>query len=222
MTEKAEHGGHAVDAAVGSMNPTKVGAAGTVLGRLGCRQVVGVAVPSGVPDQPVGWSETQHRAVNRARAAREALGARFGVGMEGGVLLRRDGTAWLMGVAVILTPEGRVLTGYGPQLLLPPAASEALRDGEELGPVIDRLSGLSEAKAGVGAIGWLTGNLVAREPSWVVALACAAAPLIRPAFYGADVPVAAPAPLDGADDFDGDGTGQRGEPGGSTVTRVPY
>jgi inosine/xanthosine triphosphatase len=205
-----------VGAAVGSLNPTKVGAARTVMARLGCDRVEGVAVPSGVPEQPIGWDETRRGAEQRARLAQAGLGARYGIGMEGGVLFTDAGEAWLMGIAVLIGPDGHVHTGYGPRLLLPPAAADALRGGAELGPVIDGLSGLSEAKTGVGAIGWLTGNLVAREQSWVVALACAAAPLFHPGLYG----VADPDP--GATIVARTGRGVSDDPGGSTVTNVPY
>lgn len=122
-------------------------------------------------------------AINRAHHARTLTGARIGVGMEGGVDVSPDGAGWLIGVAAVVV-SSRVLLGHGPRLLLPPAAVSAVLQGEELGPVIDRLSGLTEAKAGIGAIGWLTGGLVSREASWVVALSAAIAPLFHPALYG--------------------------------------
>jgi inosine/xanthosine triphosphatase len=170
------------DVAVGSQNPTKVGAAKTVFDRLGLSDVLALAVPSGVPEQPIGLEETRVGAINRARSARAQTGARYGVGLEGGAELLPDGTAWLIGVAVI-ADETRLLTAVGPRLWLPPKAAEALRAGEELGPIIDRLSGMAEAKTGIGAIGWLTDNLVERQASWVVTLACAAAPLFHPDLY---------------------------------------
>jgi inosine/xanthosine triphosphatase len=172
-----------LDVVVGSTNPTKVGAVRTVFGRLGWTRVGGVAVPSGVSPQPLGAEETWEGATTRARNALAAARAAIGVGLEGGVELHRDGSGWLVGAAVILTADGRALGAWGPKLWLPPAAVEAVRAGEELGPVIDRLSGLTEAKAGIGAIGWLTAGLVTREASWVVALACAAAPLFHPTLY---------------------------------------
>ncbi|MEO7963075.1 MAG: DUF84 family protein, partial [Gemmatimonadaceae bacterium] len=45
-----------------------------------------VAVPSGVPDQPWGDDETIRGARNRTVAARVALDADLGVGIEGGVI----------------------------------------------------------------------------------------------------------------------------------------
>ncbi|MGC8487320.1 MAG: DUF84 family protein [Clostridia bacterium] len=171
---------------VGSTNPTKVRAAEQVFARLGHYAVQALAVPSDVPVQPLGVEETRRGAVQRGQHARARTGSQFavGVGMEGGVDITPDGRGWLIGIAAIVEVD-RVLIGHGPRLLLPPEAVAAVVAGEELGPVIDRLSGLTEAKAGIGAIGWLTGGLVSREASWVVALAAAAAPLFHPGFYRA-------------------------------------
>ena len=59
-----------VRVAVGSTNPVKVGAARRVVTRLAAVvEVTGVAVPSGVPDQPWGDEETIRGARTRARAA---------------------------------------------------------------------------------------------------------------------------------------------------------
>lgn len=177
---------------VGSTNPTKVGAAETVFARLGVHRVAGLQVSSDVSVQPLGVEETRRGAVMRALHAQELGRARgvmgtdtaVGVGLEGGVERAPDGSGWLIGVACIVI-DGQVLVGYGPRLLLPPVAVAAVEAGEELGPVIDRLSGLTEAKAGIGAIGWLTSGLVSREASWVVALGAAAAPLFHPDLYAA-------------------------------------
>ena len=73
--------------AVGSKNPVKVGAVQAVLARIAPEaSVEGVAVPSGVSYQPWGDEETIRGALARAHAARVALGADWGVGIEGGVI----------------------------------------------------------------------------------------------------------------------------------------
>ena len=172
--------------AVGSLNPTKVNAAVKVFARLAPETAVeAVAVPSGVRDQPLGWAETTRGAFNRAEAARQALGAGWGVGLEGGVVLTEEG-GWLMGVAAVVARSGR-WHARGGTVLLPPRVAERVRAGEELGPVVDDITGLHEAKTGMGAIGWLTGGLVLREASWVDTLARAMAPLVHPEWYRAGV-----------------------------------
>ncbi len=172
--------------AVGSVNPTKVNAAVKVFAALAPDAAVRpVAVASGVPEQPLGWEETTRGAFNRAEAARRTLGGGWGVGLEGGVVLTEDG-GWLMGVAAVAAPSGR-WHARGGTVLLPPAVAERVRAGEELGPVVDDITGLHEAKTGMGAIGWLTGGLVLREASWVDTLARAMAPLVHPEWYRAGV-----------------------------------
>ena len=81
---------------VGSTNPTKVGAARRIFAELfPDLEVIGISVPSGVPDQPVGEEATIQGALNRAKAALAATGAEWGVGLEGGVTLsaRSAGTS---------------------------------------------------------------------------------------------------------------------------------
>ena len=172
--------------AVGSMNPTKVNAAVQVFFALAPDAAVrAVAVASGVREQPLGWEETTRGAFNRAQAARRALGGAWGVGLEGGVVFTED-DGWLMGVAAVVAPSGN-WHARGGTVLLPPEVVERVRAGEELGPVVDDITGLHEAKTGMGAIGWLTGGLVLREASWVDTLARAMAPLVHPDYYRAGV-----------------------------------
>jgi non-canonical (house-cleaning) NTP pyrophosphatase len=72
---------------VGSTNPVKIAAVMAVLGRSGSEaRVRGIAVPSGVRDQPEGDPETIRGATQRARAALEVSDADLGVGIEGGVV----------------------------------------------------------------------------------------------------------------------------------------
>ena len=109
--------------AVGSTNPVKIGAVRAVLTRIAPHvSVEGVAVESGVSDQPWGDEETIKGAVARARAARLALDADWGVGIEGGVI-DEDGTivrtcAW----AAIVGRDGR--PGVGGSLSLEPDGGE--------------------------------------------------------------------------------------------------
>lgn len=142
-------------------------------------------MPSGVREQPIGLDETRRGALERARGVQAVTGARYGVGLEGGVELAPDGTAWLIGMATVISDTGLHLESEGPRMPLPPCLYEDLVGGKELGPLIDVLSGVHESKTGMGAVGWLTGGLVPRETLWLVTLACALGPLFRPEVYGA-------------------------------------
>lgn len=164
--------------AVGSTNPVKLGAVRAVLATLAPSITVdGVTVSSGVPDQPMGDEQTIEGATTRAHAARAALDADLGVGIEGGVVETASGMrscAW----AVVATRDGAVHVGGNLSMPLPDAVAALIRDGVELGHAIDRLVGTSNIKHGAGAVGILTQGLVTRQQAYEVILAYALAPLL--------------------------------------------
>ncbi len=178
---------------VGSTNPVKVAPVQAVLARAfpGAR-VVSVPAASGVPDQPIGAEQIRQGAEQRARAAltheavpqaaRAAAVDCWGVGLEGGVIFE-EGLPWLTGAVAILSSAGRAGLAWSPRIILPPGVAQAVRDGAELGPVLDTLSGVKDSKTKLGAIGYLTNHLVPRGLSWEVALACALAPFLHPQLY---------------------------------------
>jgi inosine/xanthosine triphosphatase len=169
--------------AVGSLNPVKVNAVRLALERAGFDFAVqGVAVPSGVAEQPIGLEDITRGARQRAHNAREALGATWGVGLEGGVEFDRAGDAWLFSMVAIVTAERESLARGG-QLLLPPLVAARLRAGDELGPVMDELLGTSNIKQGLGAIGYLTSGLVTREAAFFDCFSRALGPLLHPELY---------------------------------------
>lgn len=169
--------------AVGSTNPVKLAAVCAVLERLAPGvQVNGIAVASLVPDQPFGDAQTIAGATNRAHAARAALDADLGVGIEGGVVETNTGMrtcAW----AVIATKTGATHVGGSLSMPLPDAVAALIRDGVELGHAIDQLVGTQNIKHGAGAVGILTEGLVSRQDAYETILAYALAPLLGRELY---------------------------------------
>lgn len=174
--------------AVGSTNPVKVAAARAVFGRVAPRAVVtGVAVASGVPDQPWGDDETVRGAATRARGALAALAdlpnerghAALGVGFEGGVVAEPDGAVRSCAWAAVAAADGTVGVGGSLAMPLPPPVARLLRDGVELGHAIDRLTDASNTKHGGGAVAVLTRGLVDRRQAYEVILAYALARFLR-------------------------------------------
>ena len=165
--------------AVGSMNPVKIGAARAVGGALvpGAR-IEGIAVPSGVPDQPWGDGETIRGAVARARAARDALDADWGIGIEGGVVAGDGDVVRTCAWAAIVTRDGRQGVGGSLSLELPAAVAALVRGGLELGHAMDIVTGTPDVKRGLGAVGVLTRGLVTRQAAYETLLAYAAVPLL--------------------------------------------
>ncbi len=68
-------------------------------------------------------------------------------------------------------------------LELPPVVAARVREGEELGRVMDELSGLTASNTRMGTIGLLTGGLVVRADVWRQALSLGLAPFLRPELY---------------------------------------
>jgi len=168
---------------VGSTNPVKIAAVRAVLERAGVNaRIEGVAVASGVSEQPVGDAETIRGATQRARAALDATGADLAVGLEGGVVEEEDGMrtcAW----ASVVGRDGRVGVGGSLAMMLPERVAALVRDGVELGHAMDRVTGAHDTKRGVGAVGILTAGLVDRQRAYESLVAYALARFLAPEHY---------------------------------------
>lgn len=173
--------------AVGSTNPVKVASVEVVVRHWRPdASVRGVAVASGVPDQPWGDEETIRGARTRALAARDALDADVGVGIEGGVIDAGDDVrscAW----AVIALRDGRTFVGGSLSMPLPAVVGALVRHGTELGHAMDALTGDSGTKHGAGAVGILTDGFIDRQRAYETIVAYAFAPLIAAGHYDARV-----------------------------------
>lgn len=167
---------------VGSTNPVKVGAARAVFSRIDPHvQVAGIEVDSGVSIQPWGDDETRRGAENRARAAL-AHGADYGVGFEGGVVETHLGLMTCAWCAVLDLHDVCGVAGGG-NMMLPRIVQEALYAGEELGPAMDRIVGVTNTKQGPGVSGILTAGLTDRQEHYEHMLALALAIFRRPDLY---------------------------------------
>ena len=184
-----------VDAArvvVGSTNPVKIAAVRVVLERIGARaRVDGIAVASGVRDQPVGDDETIRGATQRARAVLAETDAEFAVGLEGGVVDARGVAAGARVMrtcawAAVVARDGRVGTGGSLAMTLPARVATLVRDGVELGHAMDRVTGGHDTKRGAGAVGILTAGLVDRQRAYEALVAYALAPFLTPELYDED------------------------------------
>jgi inosine/xanthosine triphosphatase len=145
-----------------------------------------ISVPSGVSSQPRSDAETLQGAVNRAaEAARQLPRADFWVGIEGGVEDTQEGEmtafAWAAVWDARLMGRGRTGTFY-----LPPAVTELIRQGKELGEADDMVFGRSNSKQENGAVGLLTGDVIDRAQLYEHAVVLALIPFKNPRLYPAD------------------------------------
>ncbi|MFD1007159.1 MULTISPECIES: inosine/xanthosine triphosphatase [Oceanisphaera] len=171
---------------VASLNPAKIDAARLALTQIfpdtPCR-ISGVAVPSGVAEQPMSDDETYQGARQRALAAQAILpNADLWIGMEGGITHGAQHSmtfAWIQ----VLGHGGLDNASRSASLTLPPFVAQAVTAGEELGHAMDRLFSLNNCKQQGGAIGVLTANLLDRRRVYCDTLILALAPLINPEPY---------------------------------------
>jgi len=166
--------------ALGSQNPVKVAATERALaGQF--RSVVAepVGVDSGVAEQPRGHAETLSGAETRAERALDSFAdADLGVGIEGGVA-GFDGTDGLYLIMWAAVTDGTQLGhGAGPSLRLPDDVAARIRDGAELGPVMDDLLDTEGVARDQGAAGVLTDGIIDRESALAHAVAGALGPFV--------------------------------------------
>lgn len=161
---------------VGSHNPVKIHAVTIAASETWPdATIVGYDVPSGVDEQPIGDDMTRQGAVNRAKAAlHDGLAAHrdltqtdevLGVGLEGGVMEFGDemwSTVW---IAVVDTAEN-VCESNGARFRVPEIVAQKIRAGEEMGPIVAKISGVSDVRKKQGFIGVLTNGFVDRTEEY--------------------------------------------------------
>jgi inosine/xanthosine triphosphatase len=149
-------------------------------------------VDSGVSAMPMTQDETAQGAINRATTALAAhKGADLGVGLEGGVYDGPYGHLYLLGWVAILDKQGTLGLGHSGGVMLPDDIATALREGGELGPIIqERMQDTNNTiRHGLGATGLLTNGLYPRNREFEDALRNAVAPFVSPQFYTKDAQV---------------------------------
>ena len=169
--------------ALGSTNPAKVSAVRHAVVQVWPdARLCPIRVDSGVSAMPMSDREGALGASRRASRAREALDADMGIGLEGAAV-DADGGMFLTNWVAVIDRDGQQSLANGGRLPLPESIAQELRDGCELGPVIDRHSGQRDSKEHQGASGYLTRGLVSREQAFLLAVGFALAPFLRPRLY---------------------------------------
>ncbi len=168
---------------VGSTNPVKVEAVRRALVRIWPQAaVVGVEVASGVAAQPTSDDDAIIGALNRARNAFALHPADLAIGIEGNTTELSHSmftTAWV----AVIDANGQVGLGSGGRFPLPTSVAAAIRNGGELGSMMDRLTDDHNTKHKQGAVGILTNGLVGRVDALEMAVICALCRWLAPGFY---------------------------------------
>ncbi len=147
--------------AIGSTNPVKEGAVKDVFGETD-NEFVSLNVPSDVSSQPFGDEQTAQGAINRAKACLEKVDADVAIGLEGGVTDSKYGM-FVCNWGALADRKGKVVIASGARFLLPDEVSEKVREGRELGEVMDWFTKREEIRKKEGAIGIFTNGMVTRQ-----------------------------------------------------------
>ncbi|OEF22565.1 inosine/xanthosine triphosphatase [Vibrio rumoiensis] len=141
----------------------------------------GVSVASEVPDQPMNDQETKLGALNRVRNAKVKINdGDYYVGLEAGI--EGDFTyAWM----IIEDNHKQIKRGESRSacLMLPPSVLEKVRQGKELGYVMDEVFSTENIKQKGGAIGLLTHHQLTRSSVYHQALVLALIPFLNPEHF---------------------------------------
>ena len=168
---------------VGSTNPVKLAAVTQAVERIWpAAMIKSVAVDSGVRAQPLSDDEAITGATNRARAAQQISNADLGIGLEGSVADSPYGM-FVTGWAAVVDRSGTLGIGGSGRFLVPPIIADGLRNGGELGTLMDQLVGQSNTKQRQGAVGILTSGLISRTEALESAVIFALTRFLNPTYY---------------------------------------
>ncbi len=183
---------------VGSVNEPKLAAVRSAIGAYAPdAKIEGVAVASGVSEQPVGFEEVIRGARNRAANALSGSPCDLGIGIEDGLVPlptggSEDEVVHLNIGYVAITDGKRTSIGFSSAFGYPPVCSlPAVRDREPIGAVFDRLwesrGGELSAKPSAlstGNIGRLSEGVLPRAEYARHGVLCALVAFVQPDLYG--------------------------------------
>jgi len=143
-------------------------------------EVRGLAVVSGVSEQPMTDQETLEGSINRAKALKKMVLAKplclpgeeaLFIGAEGGVYCPRfaqsDRELWSTVWISVLDQKGEVYSASGARFRLPQVLADGILAGQELGHVMGDLFDDLDLKRKSGAIGILTEGFIDRTEEYV-------------------------------------------------------
>jgi inosine/xanthosine triphosphatase len=137
-----------------------------------------------VNEQPVNDEEAIKGATNRAKQAITKGNADYGIGLEGTVNSNRYGM-FLHGWVVIIDKEHNISYGQSASIQLPKTIEYRIKNGEELGPIIQELmkDDKNTIRHSEGTNGILTNGLYSRVKEFEDATRCALAKFVNPEWY---------------------------------------
>jgi len=178
-----------ITVAIGSQNPSKIKGIQVAFEKMFKTKinVLSRAVETSLPPQPIGLKTTIRGAIERAINIKAILSkADFYVGLEAGLVpIPATITGYMdFQVAAILDNHDRVTIGFGPGFEFPSSAVRyVLAEGKEIEEAMIKISGIKNIGDNIGAIGFLTNNIVLREHLSEIATIMALIPRFKKELY---------------------------------------
>ncbi|QDP40910.1 DUF84 family protein [Radiobacillus deserti] len=144
---------------VGSENPAKIIAVESVFTE---STVYPQDVPSLVSAQPLSDEETLEGAINRAKACAAREDGVLGIGLEGGVMEFHN-QVFICNWGALVDETGELYIAAGARFPLPEVFKQPLREGQELGDLMDQYTNKQNARKKEGAVGIFTDGQVTRD-----------------------------------------------------------
>jgi inosine/xanthosine triphosphatase len=144
---------------IGSNNPAKIEAVKHAF--KGNYDFLSVNAFSGVSEMPFSDEETIKGAINRAENALKIGYGDIGIGLEGGVQETSYGLLLCNWGALASNEHSPIIAG-GARILLPEEIAIRLRNGEELGPIMDEYTKKQNIRKKEGAVGIFTNGKIDR------------------------------------------------------------
>jgi inosine/xanthosine triphosphatase len=150
--------------AIGTTNPAKINAVKKGFECIDSQEVIFEShkTESNVSEQPFSDEETITGALNRAKNVLQKAEADIGIGLEGGVTETEFGL-FLCNWGALADKYGNEITAGGARIKLPNEIAIRLKDGEELGPVMDDYTKRNGIRHKEGAVGVFTNGLITRD-----------------------------------------------------------
>lgn len=164
---------------VASLNPVKVNSVLSAFSRYFPElEVEGVQNSLQIPLQPLNEESFKGAEMRASHIFESQKGFDFYVGIEGGII-EIFGKWFSFGVVCISNSYGVKSFGTSVLFPIPAAVVEEVKNGKELGEIIDSLEGKKDTKKQGGAISFLTSGVLTREKIYTDAVISALIPFTK-------------------------------------------
>src|SRR5699024_1398949 len=110
--------------------------------------------------------ETREGAINRACQFAQTSPGAIGIGVDGGVMHVHE-QLYLCNWGALVTADKEVDTASGARIVVPPDIATQLKQGNELGDMMDSYAHKQAVRNNEGAIGIFTNDLISRKDMFV-------------------------------------------------------